>query len=100
MNKVKRVFKGRRFFEDHLKEALKNPNVHKAYEEADLPIRLAIEVAKLREKKGFTQQELAKRIGTKQQVISRIEKVGENFTIGTLQRIAQALGAHLSVSLR
>lgn len=97
---MKRVFKDRRFFEDHLREALRNPKVRQAYEGADLPIRLAIEIARLREKKGLTQQELAKKIGTKQQVVSRIEKLGENFTLGTLQRIADALDAHLSVSLR
>ncbi|MBI4064173.1 MAG: helix-turn-helix domain-containing protein [Elusimicrobia bacterium] len=97
---MKRIFKGRRFFDEHLKEALKNPKVNKAYEEAELPIRLAIEIARLREKKGLTQHELAKKIGTKQQVVSRIEKLGENFTIGTLQRIAHALDAHLFVSMR
>lgn len=100
MNLMKRLFKTRRFFEDHLRESLKDPKVRNAYEEADLPIRLAIEIAGLREKKGLTQQELAKRIGTKQQVVSRIEKMGENFTIGTLQKIARALDSRLFVSFR
>src|SRR5579864_5739938 len=91
----------RRLFSERLHEDLKNPKFRKAYEEEELPVRLAIEIAKLREKKGITQVDLAKKLGTKQQVISRIEKLEEtNLTIGMLQKIAKALDARLLVQFR
>ncbi len=59
-------------------------------EEADLPIRLAIEIAQLREKQGLSQKELAERAGTKQQVISRIEKLEHtNLTFSSGLQIAK-----------
>lgn len=91
----------RRLFSERLHEDLKNSKFRKAYEEEELPVRLAIEIAKLREKKGITQVNLAKKLGTKQQVISRIEKLKQtNLTLGMLQRIAKALDARLLVQFR
>lgn len=98
---MRRVFKRRRFFEDRLKEDMKDPEFRKAFEEADLPVRLAIEIAKLRKKRGLSQKELARKAKTKQQVISRIENLDQtNLTMGTLQKIAQALNVQVSVSFR
>ena len=85
-------------FRDFLIEELKDPLFRKAYEEADLPVRLAIEIAKLREREGLTQADVARKLGTTQQVISRIEKCNQNnLTVGTLQKIAKALNATLHV---
>lgn len=95
--------KGRRgiSFDEVLKEDLKDPVFRKAYEEADLPVRLAIEIAKLREREGLTQAQVASRLGTAQQVISRIEKCRQkNLTLGTLQKIADALNSQLYVGFR
>jgi len=89
---MKRNGHKRRLFKDRLKEDLRDPAFAKAYKEYDTPVRLAIQIAKLRESMGITQARLAKLIGTKQQVISRIERGDEkNPTIGTLEKIAHAL---------
>lgn len=86
----------RRLFRDRLKEDMQDPAFRKAYKEFDTPVRLAIQIAKLRQAIGMTQARLAKLIGTKQQVISRIEQGDEkNPTIGTLTKIAHALGKKL-----
>ena len=53
-----------------------------------------------RHKQGWSQQELAKRVGTKQPVISRLESGASNPTIELLQRVAKALELRLEVSLR
>jgi len=91
----------KRLFRDRLKEDLKNPVFAKAYEEADLPVRLAIMIAKIRERLGITQGELAKRMGTKQQVVSRLESGQEiNPRLDTLEKAARALGKHLELSFR
>ena len=91
----------KRQFRDRLKEDLKNPSFAKTYEEADLPVRLAIMIAKIRERLGITQGELAKRMGTKQQVVSRLESGQEiNPRLDTLEKAARALGKHLKLSFR
>ena len=96
---MKRTFKGPRFFEDRLKEDLKNPRIRKAYEEAELPAKIATAIAQLREKKGKTQNQLAREVGVTQQVISRLENPERsNMTLATLNKIALALGKHLQVS--
>lgn len=53
-----------------------------------------------REKKGLTQAELVKMIGTTQSVISRLEDTDyEGHSLALLQRIAAALGRKLEVSM-
>ena len=90
---------GRRLFRDRLKEDLKDPVFAKAYEEAELPARIAIAVAQLREKEGITQKQLAREVGVKQQVISRLEDPEKsNMTLATLNKVALALGKHLQVA--
>lgn len=44
-----------------------------------------------RKAKGYTQQELARRLGVSQVMVSRWENGGENITIATLVRISTAL---------
>ena len=97
----KERYQGRIFFDDWLKNELRDPVFRRAYQRADLPIRIAIEMAKLREKAGLSQKELAKKINTKQQVVSRIENFRHtNLTIGTLQKAAKALGAELYIGFK
>ena len=87
-------------FRDVLKEDLKDQEFKKAFEEADLPVRLAVQIAKARERAHLTQAQLARKIGTKQQAISRIESGDQNLTLATLQRIAEATGTSAEVFLR
>jgi len=59
---------------------------------------LAIKIGKLREKKGLSQQQLAKLLGTSQQAISRIERGDyEGFTLKTLEKIAEATGTRVKI---
>lgn len=76
-----------------------NPEFIRGQQEAELEINLAIELARARKRANMTQAQLAKAIGSKQSVVSRIESAGQNVTIGTLDRIARALGHELQVRL-
>lgn len=59
---------------------------------------IALSIAELRKKQGLSQEELAKRLHTKQQYISRIEHPeNENITIGTLDKIAEIFHKKLLV---
>ncbi len=48
-------------------------------------------IYQIRQERGLTQAELAKRIGTSQSAINRIEKGGQNLSLETLGRISDAL---------
>lgn len=51
----------------------------------------------IRRKQGLSQKEVAKKIGVSQQVISRIEKGGENASLITLANIARALNRKVDI---
>ncbi len=90
-----------RTFRERLAEDLKHPHFKKAFESEDLPARLALKIAMLRQKRRMTQTALAHKLGTKQQLISRIESLKHtNITLETLQEIARALHCRLVVDLR
>ncbi|HZU74249.1 MAG TPA: helix-turn-helix transcriptional regulator [Acidimicrobiales bacterium] len=60
---------------------------------------MAFEIRALREKKGLSQRELAERIGTTQSAIARLEAGTNSPSLVTLERVAGALGAEVSLSL-
>ena len=59
----------------------------------------AAAVAAARARKGFSQKELAQATGIDQSDLSKIERGVANPSIGTLNRIAEALDAKLTVSI-
>jgi len=82
-----------------LKSELKNKEFKKAFDAEDIRARLALIIAEKRHKLGVSQAELARRIHTKQQVVSDIETLRHsNITILTLDKIAKALNSHLNIS--
>ena len=80
--------------------AEKSPQWEAAYKKAGIEVRMAIEIAKARERAKLTQGQLVKAIGTTQSVISRIERADQNLTLETLSKIADALHSNLVVHLR
>ncbi len=87
-----------RTFRSRLSEDLKDPEFRTHYQEERQALKLAMKITKLREKKGLSQQELAKLMGTSQQAISRIESGDyEGFTLKTLEKIAEATGTQLEI---
>src|SRR5689334_7326210 len=67
---------------------------------AGAAIQVAEAVQKARKRAGLKQTELANRIGTSQKAITRIESGQHYATIGTLERVADATGTILDVTLR
>lgn len=68
------------------------------YDRAGRAIRLALELRALREKKGLSQRELAELVGTTQSAIARLEGGRISPSLPTLDRIAAALGAEVTVT--
>ena len=87
-------------FQDHLKESLKNPEFRKIWKESDAEYLLAKALIKVRLQKNFSQRDLAKKVGTNQAAISRIESMQGNPSLSLLKRIAHALGAKFVLSIK
>ncbi len=81
------------------KRLLKDKQIKKAYDELGPEFALIETIIKKRHKRGITQKQLARKIGTKQPVISRLERGTYNPSIKFLHRVADALDAELSVKI-
>ena len=87
-----------RTFRNRLREDLNDPEFKAHYQEERQALKLAVKIAKLREKKGLSQQQMAKLMGTSQQAVSRIESGEyEGFTLKTLEKIAEATGTKVKI---
>jgi ribosome-binding protein aMBF1 (putative translation factor) len=85
--------------DDYLKRKLRDPAFRTAYEAEDKRIKLVLRLIKLRQQRGMTQADLAKAIGTRQANVSRLERFDSNLTVGTLEKVARALGVDLRIEL-
>ncbi|MBU0571574.1 MAG: helix-turn-helix domain-containing protein [Candidatus Omnitrophica bacterium] len=85
-------------------EQLKKQGIKiRSSQETELPakrMKLAQQIRAIRIKSGYTQKDLAEKLGVIQQYISRIENGHENFSIDTLTRIADVFGKRLVVKLK
>ena len=83
-------------FEVWEKEALKDPKLRAEYDK----LQPQFAILRARIEKRLTQEELAKKIGTKQSVISRLESGRANPSVAFLKKLAQALNSHLEIRFR
>jgi predicted transcriptional regulator len=79
------------------KELLKDKGVYKEYKKLEPKYRLISQLIGIRIKKGLTQKDLAKKLGTKQSAIARLESGNYNPTLEFLQKTATALGKKLTI---
>jgi ribosome-binding protein aMBF1 (putative translation factor) len=82
-----------------LKRKMQTPEFRAAYDAEDKRIELVLQIIKLRQKSGMTQSDLAKAIGTRLANVSRLERFDTNLTLGTLEKVAEALGVNLQIGL-
>lgn len=78
---------------------LKDKEVKQTYDELGPEFALVEMLIDKRIKQGLTQEQLAKKIGSKQPVISRLEQGTYNPTIKFLNRVATALNAKVRVTI-
>jgi len=77
-------------FKKHLQEQLKNPEFKQEWDNIELRYAVIKQLIKLRNTYNLSQTQLAKKIGTTQAVISRIENGTTNIGIDFLEKIAKA----------
>lgn len=84
-------------WEDIEKRWMKNPKFVREWEKIEPEYQIARALIGARLKKKLSQEELAKKIGSKQPVVSRIESMSSSPTVSLLKRLASALDAHLQI---
>ena len=89
-------------FADFKKKALQNEEVRKEYDALKPLFAIKKQLVVSRIAKGFTQDEIAKKLGTSKSNISRLESLNNNYmpNLATLMRYAEALGMKLDIGLR
>ena len=87
-------------FDEYKSELLKNPEVKAEYEALAPEYELMRQIINARIEQNMTQKQLAEKIGTKQSSSARLESGNYNPSYQFLQKIANALGKRLTVSLQ
>lgn len=85
---------------EHKKRLMKDPEFRAEYEALEPEYKLASTLIQLRVSKGLTQEELAKRLNTKQASIARLESGSSLPSLSTVKRVAEALDAELDIVVR
>ena len=80
------------------KKWLKEPKYKKAYDALEEEFVLASAVMDVRNRAGLTQEALARKMGTTQPVVARMESGRMRPSMRTLERLAEATGSRLLIS--
>src|SRR6267378_7937088 len=87
-------------FDHYLDEQLKDPAFATRFDSAGEAWDVALQIAALREKAGLSQKDLARKLKTSQQQISRLESpTYEGHSLSMLRRVARVLKARVRVVL-
>ena len=87
-----------------LKNYIKNRKVQdvgfaESYEPGYSDFKLGVMLRQARKDAGLTQEDLAKKLNTKKSAISRMENHAEDIRLSTLEKVAEALGKTLKLSM-
>lgn len=86
-------------FKTIAEEWKKNPEYRQEYESLKCEFEVARELIQARARAHLTQAEVAKRMGTTQSVVARLESGTKSANLRTLEKYAMATGTHLHVRL-
>ena len=85
-------------FDVYLQDLLQDPAFAERFESAGQGWDVAIQLAALRERAGLSQKQLARKLKTSQQNISRLESPQyEGHSLSMLRRLAEALNARVRI---
>jgi DNA-binding XRE family transcriptional regulator len=89
-----------RSFEAFKKKALKNPAVKREYDALEAEFALARELIGARAKARLSQAQVARRMGTSQSAVARMESGRTLPSTSSLLKYAKAVGKELRIALR
>lgn len=76
-----------------------DPEFAEGYDEGYQQFKIGVLLQISREQAGMTQEEVARKLGTKKSAISRIENHAEDIRLSTLHKYAKALGKKVNVEI-
>jgi DNA-binding XRE family transcriptional regulator len=85
-------------FQEYLKKNLKDTDFRNHFQDYGKQLEISYKILQLRKKTKMSQKELAKKIGTTQSNIARMEAGQQNFTTNTLSKIALAFNYDLEIN--
>ena len=85
-----------RFIEKRKKES---PEFAEGFDEGYENFKIGVLFKVSREQAGMTQEEVARKLGTKKSAISRIENHAEDIRLSTLRKYAKALGKQMKLEI-
>ncbi len=89
-----------RTLKDYIADQMNNPEFKKAWDDLDPEFQILKAMIKAREKSGMSQAELARRLGTKPSVVSRLERGAfSKASLETIKKVADALDMRLELKL-
>ena len=92
--------KERTNFDLYLVDQMKDADFAARFDKAGQAWEVAMQLSALRKESGLSQKELAQRLGTSQQQISRLESPSyEGHSLSMIRRVADALGAKVQVRI-
>ncbi|MCE2927814.1 MAG: helix-turn-helix domain-containing protein [Rickettsiales bacterium] len=86
-------------FDKLKKELLANPKVKAEYDKLAAEFELAEELIRARSRAKLSQAQVARRMGTTQSVVAKLESGRSKPSLRSLERYARAIGARISVKL-
>jgi len=86
---------------DEINKRLENDaELKKAYDCAQLEYEVLKQLVKMRKEMGFSQSDVAKKSGLTQQMVSRIETVGNSPTLRNFIKYVDSLGLEIKLEKR
>ena len=86
-------------FSDVKKEWLKDPKFRKSYDDLEPEYSIIRAILRKRIESKMSQKDLAKKLGTKQSAISRLESGNYNPTLSFLKKLSSTLGGKLEIKI-
>jgi len=85
-------------FDEYMDDLLKNPKLKEYYDEVGRQLDASYRLLQLRKKQKMSQGTLAKKLGTSQAAVARMESGNQNFSLKMLGKIADVFGKKLKIS--
>ena len=82
-----------------IEKQMKNKEFKEAYEKEYERLSMAYELTQLRKKAKMTREEVAEKVGTSSNIISRIENGKQNFSLDMIMKLANVFNKHLEIRL-
>ncbi|HCM37245.1 MAG: Transcriptional regulator, XRE family [Candidatus Gottesmanbacteria bacterium GW2011_GWB1_43_11] len=79
---------------------MKDPKYRSEYQSLEPEFQIAKQIMAARIRQKLTQKELAKKVGTGQAVISRLESMNSKPSLSLLSRVARALDTKLQITVQ